>query len=208
MEHSPTSATGTGWERTQRALKRTDQQMTRASVVLPVLLVLRLVSGALAFDDPDGFRGFQWGATEEQLRTNVGGWCEDYLSADRWAGDRHCKMELEIGGIGVWARYTFRADKFVRVNLTFSSKDFEHLAAIFGERYGPPTSTIDEPYKTQGGLQSTNRSLKWTGPTVMITIQQYGGRITEGSASLGTRADLQEASRLRKERTKGAAKDL
>ena len=182
--------------------------MTRVSIVLPVLLVLTLINGASAFEDPDGFRGLPWGASEEQMRTNVGGWCEDYLSTDRWAGDRHCKIELAIGGIGVWARYTFRADKFVCVNLTFPSKDFEQLVAIFVERYGPPTSTTDEPYKTQGGLQSTNRSLKWTGRTMMITIQRYGGHITEGSASLGTRADLQEGARLRKEQTKGAAKDL
>jgi hypothetical protein len=181
----------------------------RASLLIALsLLALALASGASAFDDPDGFRGLPWGATEEQMRTDVGGWCEDLSSTARWLGDRYCVVEFQIGGIDGKATYVFRRDKFVRVTLDFKSRDFDQLAAIFVERYGAPTSTTQEPYKTQGGLETTNKDLTWTGPLVRITIHRYGSRITEGWASLATRADSEEAARLRKEQTKGAAKDL
>jgi hypothetical protein len=176
-----------------------------------ILLNIGLVNCVLAFDEPDGFRGVPWGATEEQLRDKVsvvGGRCEEYPRNDRWRGDRYCEAIFQIGGVDVEALYAFRSGKLVRVNLDFRSSDFDHLAAIFVERYGAPTGTTQEPYKTQGGLETTNKILRWTGPNVIISLRQYAGRITNGSAALMTKADAEEAERLQKEQTKGAAKGL
>jgi hypothetical protein len=172
------------------------------------LLFLAMAGTVLGFNEPDGFRGLPWGATEEQMRTNVGGWCEDYPSTERWAGDRYCIVGFQITGIDGKATYDFRRDKFVRVNLRFESRDFDQLAAIFVERYGKPTSTTQEPFKTQGGLQTTNQVLKWTGPRVTIMIQRYSSSTRDGAAALSTRVDDEEAARLLKEKTKRGAKDL
>src|SRR5262245_44036184 len=50
------------------------------------------------------------------------------------------------------------------VFLSFESNDYETLKEIFIERYGKPTSSQHEPYKTQGGAESTNETLMWKGP--------------------------------------------
>ena len=46
--------------------------MMRTIVVVSILFALALASVALAFDEPESFRGVPWGASEEQLRTTLG----------------------------------------------------------------------------------------------------------------------------------------
>jgi hypothetical protein len=89
-----------------------------------------------------------------------------------------------------------------------SSNDFETVAAIFRDRYGTPTTSKGEVFTTKGGLKATNRIDEWIGPTIVIAIQQFGATIDQGRAALGLKSDRQEALRLRRELTKGAAKDL
>jgi hypothetical protein len=106
------------------------------------------------------------------------------------------------------AVYTFRRDRFTGVDMTFPSNDFETGAAIFRDRYGAPTTSKEEVFTMKGGLKATNRIDEWIGPTIVIAIQQLGATIDQGRAALGLKSDRQEALRLRRERTKGAAKDL
>jgi len=108
----------------------------------------------------------------------------------------------------VKAIYVFRADHFVSVVLSFSSKEFDRLSAIFIERYGAPTSEERQPYKTQGGLATTNQILRWSGPTIAMSVKRYGNKITEGIASITTQEEVRESMRLRDEQLKGAAKGL
>ena len=46
--------------------------MVRTIVVVSILLALALVSVAVAFKEPESFRGVPWGTSEEQLRTTLG----------------------------------------------------------------------------------------------------------------------------------------
>src|SRR5262249_26239972 len=110
--------------------------MTRTSVVVSVLLVLALVSGALAFNEPKDFRGVPWGASEEQLRTTLGGpesagrdidLCYAIPSEHRQLGDRACGGPFILGDTAVQVIYYFRADHFVSVALAYASEDFDRI---------------------------------------------------------------------------------
>jgi hypothetical protein len=115
---------------------------------------------------------------------------------------------VPIAGVRRDAVYTFRRDRFTGVDMTFPSNDFETGAAIFRDRYGAPTTSKEEVFTAKGGLKATNRIDDWIGPTIVIAIQQVGATIDQGRAALGLKSDRHEALRLRRERTKGAAKDL
>jgi hypothetical protein len=156
------------------------------------------VPRAGAFNEPGGFRGVPWNATEEQMRAAVSieRACADYAATRKYLGDRFCPALLTIGDVKVRAVYTFRADRLTRVDLHFASQDFDRLAAVFVERYGAPS-------------QSSQNALHWSGERTSVSLQRYlGSEITKGYAGIATRADMQEMKRLHDEQTKGAAKDL
>jgi len=138
-----------------------------AVTVAILVLADGVIWSALAFNEPDGFRGVPWGTSEDALREKLGErsdhgvlWtgCDSYRPEEPWMGDRFCSGAFPLGDITVKAVYAFRANRFVRVTLIFPSRDFGRLAAIFVERYGPPTHSTQEPYKTQGGLQAVNET--------------------------------------------------
>jgi hypothetical protein len=82
------------------------------------------------------------------------------------------------------------------VGLSFAPKDFDRLAAIFVERYGPPT-------------QRVANILHWSGETTRVILSRYlGNDVTTGYASVTTKAEMQESERLRDEETKGAGELL
>jgi hypothetical protein len=171
--------------------------MTRISLVAVLCVLLLFTTGiVLAFNEPDGFRGLPWGASEAQMRKTVNILaCEDYPKPERWQGERFCAAEFTIGDVQVDAAYVFRGNKFVRVGLSFPAQSFGRVAEIFQERYGPPT--------TKG-----RDVLEWSGPNVAISVHRYLGQATRGYAALTTRAETKESKRLRDEQTKGAAKGL
>ena len=191
-------------------------RMTRTIAVVWVLLVL-LASRALAFDEPEDFRGVPWGASEEQLRKTLGGpaWagrdidlCYAIPPEHRQLGDRACGGRFILKDIAVQAIYSFRADHFVSVALNYAPKDFDGIAAVFIERYGAPTSEEHPPFKSLGGgPTATNQILRWGGPRIAIVLRRYAGMITEGLGSITTQDEVRESSRIFREQTKGAAKD-
>jgi hypothetical protein len=83
-----------------------------------------------------------------------------------------------------------------RVGLSFAPKDFDRLAAIFVERYGPPT-------------QRVANILHWSGETTRVILSRYlGNDVTTGYASVTTKAEMQESERLRDEETKATGELL
>jgi hypothetical protein len=147
--------------------------MTRRLVAVALfLLFLAMADDVPGFNEPEGFRGLPWRATEQEMRASVSiaRACEDLSAAERWQGDRYCPARFLIGDVSVYAMYTFRADKFVRVGLHFAPKDFDRLAAIFVERYGPPTNKRQDIFA-------------WSGATAAIALHRYVGSSSQGYAS-------------------------
>jgi hypothetical protein len=139
-------------------------------------------SSALAFDEPDGFRGVPWGASEEQTRAALNSRpCEDYPFEARKAGDRYCLAPMLFGEINVEAMYTFRADRLARVALHFESRDDDRLSAMFVELYGPPTGIgIDR--------------LGWSGAsTEILLVRNHSGTMKDTAVIMTTA----EARRIR-----------
>jgi hypothetical protein len=200
------------WGLTHRARLR--RRLGRAGAVL--ILVVG-ASSTYAFNEPDGFRGVPWGASEDVLRARLGEmgpdgrWrdasCFEYPDETRWLGDRACRHTFLLEDIRVDALYAFRDARFVRVLLTFRSADFNRIVAVFVERYGPPTTETHEAFRTQGGLDSVNRILAWLGPNVAITLNRHGGKIAEGAAMVTTQDEIRESNRLRREQLKRSAKE-
>jgi hypothetical protein len=179
------------------------------------------ISSAPAFEDPSHFRGVPWGASETELREKLSGVsegpqgrlngirrCESYQEKFLWVGDRSCDGAFYIGSVSTQAIYSFREDRFTNVLLRFAPENFSEIERVFLERYGPPTSQADLPIKTRGGAELMNRTLKWTGPVVVVWLQRYLGKVTESGASLSTVEDNQEAARLRGKDVNDAAKGL
>ena len=190
--------------------------MTRTSVVVSVLLVLQGVSGALAFNEPKGFRGVPRGASEGQLRTTLDGpeaagrdidFCYAIPPEHRQLGDRACAGRFVIAETAVQAIYSFREDHFVSVALAYASKDFDRIAAAFIEWYGAPTSEERPSFETIGGVTATNQILRWGGPVVAMVLRRYAGQITGGLGSITTQDEVRESRRIHREQTKGTTKD-
>jgi hypothetical protein len=169
--------------------------MTRLAALLVALWV---PSAVLAFNEPDGFRGVPWGATEEQMRSSVSieQACSDYSSGFKYLGDRYCPALLSLGTVRVRAVYSFRANRLTRVGIHFASKDFDQLANIFVERYGAPT------YRDRDRLA-------WDGKRTSVVLYRYlDNNPTRGHATITTNAETETMKRLREQQTKDAAKDL
>ena len=85
---------------------RGGQHMIRLAWWQPMLIlavgffILAVAGGVLAFNEPDGFRGLPWGATEEQMRAAVSieRACIDHAADRRWVADRSCPALFDVAG--------------------------------------------------------------------------------------------------------------
>jgi hypothetical protein len=174
---------------------------------MPDKKILRLAAGAIfvigavafsahAFNEPDGFRGVPWGASEATMRAaRQVTECEDLSSELRRMGHRGCAENFDLGRIPVRANYFFRADRFVRVVLKFPPNHFDRVAAIFIERYGPPTTREQD-------------KLFWFGASTAMSLHRYMSATSSGFASITTLEERKESLRIQSEQTKDAAKGL
>jgi hypothetical protein len=180
--------------------------MIGTSVVASVLLILVLVSGAPAFNEPDGFRGVPWGASQEQVRTTL-----DFSRQNRedcTEITRDCQDLFWLGDIPLRTIYRFRNGRLTGVFLHFKSRESAKLAAILVERYGAATKEKREQFKTRGGVTASNQHLRWEGPKVVIDFWQFMGTLDEGLTTILTREEIEALDREVQEQTKDAAKGL
>jgi hypothetical protein len=175
-------------------------------------------------NEPEGYKDFKFGMTYEETREfyhplgDRGRKQNIPLSRNAiLAEEKRLNLPFEdsIGPVHVKVYLGFLPDRPVKpestlssVSLSFEPKDYETLKEIFNKRYGKPTSSQQEPYKTQGGAESTNETLIWKGPHSFIYLSRYGNRITEGSAQMGTNEGLEAFLKRRDEEIRAAAKGL
>jgi hypothetical protein len=65
----------------------------------------------------------------------------------------------------------FRPGGFAGVTFTFDPKSFFTVESAFKERYGPPTSTKEEPGKSRGGSEFANVEHEWQGANLSPDAQ-------------------------------------
>lgn len=181
-----------------------------AAIVLTVA-----VDAALAFDEPDGFRGAKWGDSEAIVREKLTASlntrlfpCWAHGDATKWLADRSCSVDTTVGAVPVTAYLDFRADKLVGFSLAFGPDGYDVMERAFLDRFGAPTSARDEPVKTKAGVEHMNRRLTWLGATVRVELVRYAGKVTQSSALYRLLTDDDVAMKLRREGVSKAAEDL
>jgi hypothetical protein len=152
-------------------------------------------------NEPEGYKDFKFGMTYEETQI---------LAEEKGLN----LLYDSIGPVAVSVHLQFLPDngnpesKLSSVFLSFDSGSYETLKEIFIKRYGKPTSLQRQPYKTQGGLQSTNEILSWRGPHSFIELNRHGSHISHGFVTMGTNESLRGFSKKRAEEIKDAAKGL
>ena len=162
------------------------------------LLVTAQIS--FAFDDPDNFRGIEWGASPDQAR-QAGreqwtkslslGSAKPYPTDEPLSGQgtlRWFTYRDKVADEDVEIRLNFLDEKFVNAELMFKSTSFVTLERAFKERYGEPTAEQVAEMQNERGEKSENIVLTWTGKDVQIRLSKHFGSLTEGKASIGQRA--------------------
>ena len=164
---------------------------------LAVIALLALVTPltllgtyALAWNEPDGFRGVPWGSSREELRLHFQQAGDDVTCVATALG---CNSpRLSIGPVPVRAFYLFTpgADKFEVALLTFASTHYAALRTIFQERYGAPSNVREKPLQDRTGATVTNETALWVGERVTISLSRYGSKLDQGRAWIGLKAAL------------------
>lgn len=97
--------------------------------------------------------------------------------------------------------------RFAGADVTLPAASFAVTRAALEAKHGAPTSIVEEEFKTQGGLASSNTIVTWklaSGGYVRLT--RYAGTISEGSVKIrsiaGDEADAEQRRKLI-ERAKG-----
>ena len=179
-----------------------------AGFLLALFFLTESAIAAESWQEPADFRGLKWGASIEEMQ-------QLFPAAPNYAqsaqGDRIKNFILPsqyIGQVKTTLTLGFLDDKFASVDIHFHSAEFPILREAFVTRYGQPHRKEDIPVKTAVGAQYLNERLWWTGPTLMITIQKYGGKVTEGHARITTFKYAGEIVRQYQKQGKDAAKGL
>jgi hypothetical protein len=155
-------------------------------LILSLALVLAgsaTYTSSLAFNEPDGFRGITWKSSEANVNAKWPG-LSCYPSSSP-PSDRTCSSDtpISIGDIPVLPLLGFRSNEFSYVMFSFDEAKFRIMERIFTERYGPPTRQNQREEQNRMGARYMNEMRHWIGPTVSITLQRYGSKLTEGLAS-------------------------
>ena len=180
------------------------------SALMILSLALLLVGSAAytpshAFNEPDGFRGILWKSSEAHVNAKWPG-LSCYPSSTP-PSDRTCSSDtpITIGDIPVQPFLGFRSNEFSYVLFSFDETRFLMMERIFTERYGPPTGQNQREVQNRMGARHMNEIRRWIGPTVSITLQQYGSNLTEGFASFTPTSMAMEMANQIEDTAKGAS---
>lgn len=176
-----------------------------------MLMSLLLATPALAWDEPDSFRGVPWGASLLELQTVLQRAGED-VDCKRYVppfGGFCMGFGVKIGPAVVNNMYLFSKDgKFESVRMSFQVVHYPSLRAIFEERYGPPTTTRQEEIQNRMGAKFTNEISTWTGERVVISLRRYGSKVTEGRAQISLKSALERDREESEKAIKKGKEDL
>jgi hypothetical protein len=171
-------------------------------VALALALALHLPpSDALAFYEPDGFRGIRWGTSlaeaEEMLKAlhakrvlvGDGPVCDSAQTSGRPAGSSVCVANTDIESVRVKLYFEFFEDRFVAVTVLSTPTSYDTLKRGFIARYGSPTRA-EKRNKIGPFTEYTSEEVLWEGPLVQIKLSQYVGGLTFTVAVIALRSEI------------------
>ena len=182
-------------------------------LVLPLALAFYLVaSDALAFYEPEGFRGVKWGTSlteaEQILKAFyakgllVGDepFCDSARTSEGLADSAVCVANTDIDSVRVKLYFEFYQDRFVAVTVLSTPTSYAALKRGFIARYGPPTRA-DRRKKIGPFSEYTSEEVLWEGPTVHIKLSQYVGGPTFTVAVIALRSEVDRQAAEQKKST-------
>jgi hypothetical protein len=171
-------------------------------IVLVVIAALLLAAPGSAWNEPDSFRGVPWGVSQA-----------DALALLQKAGEKvSCYLpslcnttQVMIGPVPTQIGYGFgKENKFEMAMLSFIPGHYENMKAIFVERYGAPSSTMQQPVKNRMGATFTNEIAIWAGERVVISLSRFGSKLDESRAVISLKSAVDSGAEEKKKAiTKG-----
>jgi hypothetical protein len=105
--------------------------------------------------------------------------------------------------------YAYMVDrKMTFLDCDFHWEMYPRTAAVFRERYGPPTRTQYETLANAFGAQFRNEILSWDGKQISISIRQHTTRLDRGQATYETQLWREYSAKESQREIKKAAKGL
>jgi hypothetical protein len=157
------------------------------------LAFLFCVSAIFASDkwpqEPKGFRGIDFGASEATAKQRLALQCIDSQ------GNRLCGGPSKIGDVDVKHTFLFAKDKLVQVSISFNSESYESVKSMFIKNYGQPMKAKKTTIQNQQGASVEKESLSWEGEKVMVFLTSYNANQTSGLASVATEDWLDQNAR-------------
>jgi hypothetical protein len=161
-----------------------------------VVLILALVPrSAYAWEEPDSFVGIKWGATKEEavvalrergMSITVPPTCDPGRTI---TGATLCRASVMVDTIVLTGTFRFTDQGFAHASIRFDPSRYPELRAMFVEKYGEPTSTSSKEIGTRSGARLANELLEWMGQKVVLRLERFGGRNTEGAGTVSLRSE-------------------
>jgi hypothetical protein len=121
------------------------------------------------------------------------------------------KYYLNLGPIGDHTLQT-EADqvrgKLARVEVAIPDWYYAQMLEIFVKRYGPPTRTETNTWRSKAGTTFNNHTAIWIGNFVSIYMQERGERVDRGEAVYVTDLWIAEKEGIQSKTVEKGASDL
>lgn len=150
--------------------------------------------------EPGGFKGIKFGATEEQAKSVVGPiFCMD----GRRVG-RMCVLNIHVADFDMRVILRFIGGRFTQALGEFPAQQYSDVRDMFVEKYGSAHHTEHGTVQNKMGATYDQESLFWRGDNAHVILERYGSTISEGSFAVSL-ADAPDPMRQEREQAKKKA---
>jgi hypothetical protein len=127
-----------------------------------------------------------------------------------YVGPTECEQfGVGINGAAVNLFYYLVDRNFEGFELTFHSDMFAALRDAFVAKYGPPSSTEEQPFETRGGAKATNVVMTWKFAQGMLSLKRFDYSLLAGVATIETeRYKAASEEKRKRDAAKAAGKDM
>ena len=147
------------------------------------------------FREPDGFLGLKFGVPlTRQLQA-----CDHRVYGEQSTPPVFCYAKLSTGALGyaelenppqiglAYSAVVLLLDSSVEdICLSFRSEDFPQMLKLLSVRFGKPKVTESTISEGKAGDMYEGKVHKWFGPSVSITLSEYGDKPDESKLVLAT----------------------
>jgi hypothetical protein len=165
-----------------------------------------LCATAYGWNEPDGFKKLKWGDPIDGVKEVMK--VRDREIRNLGPHGRRFTGWDSVGNIPVTLYLDFLDGKLAGVSFTFPATEFETIRSAFVERYGKPSSQLNETAQSDTGVKVPNVMSFWIGETVDVTLAQVGASLDQSLAILETKPWIAYKKTLGSSKTKKAAGDL